>query len=117
MPLVEEGWHDDPVTELVARRYLEPVLAEAVDPLVLGCTHYPLLADVLARTAGPAVRLVDSAESTARTVAGDLDRLDLLATQRRPEHHFCVTDAAERFHRIARTFLGGELARLELVEV
>ena len=46
VPLVEEGWHDDPIAEQVARRYLEPLLAAGVDTLLLGCTHYPLLAPV-----------------------------------------------------------------------
>ena len=55
VPLVEEGWHDDPVTEEVAERYLRPLLDAGVDTLVLGCTHYPLLKPVLQRVAGPDV--------------------------------------------------------------
>lgn len=117
VPLVEEGWQDDPLTEEVARRYLEPLLAAGVDTLVLGCTHYPLLRPVLERVAGPAVTLVDSAESTAAKVAEGLAASGLLASGGEPEHHLCVTDAAQRFGRIARLILGDGPVRLELVEV
>lgn len=119
VPLVEEGWQDDPVTREVASRYLDPVLAEGVDTLVLGCTHYPLLAPVIAAVAGPDVTLVDSAESTARTVAAGLAEAGLLRPDDAPPpvHHFCVTDAALRFARIADLILPDGAERLELVEV
>jgi glutamate racemase len=118
VPLVEEGWHDDPVTEQVAARYLAPVQAAGIDTLVLGCTHYPLLRPLLARAVGRGVALVDSAASTASTVAAGLARAGLAESPaNRPEHHFCVTDAAERFARIARRILGDGDPSLELVEV
>lgn len=131
VPLVEEGWLDDPVTEEIAARYLRPLLEAGIDTLVLGCTHYPLLAPVLSRVVGPDVQLVDSAESTALIVARELREAGLARLGEaggKPseivasaEHHFCVTDAAGRFERIAETILGSVLgpgaARLELVEV
>ena len=117
VPLVEEGWHDDPVTVEIARRYLEPLLAEKIDTLVLGCTHYPLLVPLLQRLTRGEVGLIDSAEAVAAEVADELGRLDLLANEDRPEHHFCVTDAGERFARIARMVLGDGEVSLELVDV
>lgn len=118
VPLVEEGWLDDPVTTEVARRYLAPLEAAAIDTLVLGCTHYPLLEPVLARVLGPEVTLVDSAESTALAVAEGLAQAGLAAAgDDEPEHHFCVTDAAERFGKIARLILGEGAEALELVDV
>ena len=78
-PLVEEGWHDDPITEEVARRYLEPLLEAGIDTLVLGCTHYPLLVPVLQRVAGPGVTLVDSAE--AAVASSERQRHLVLATE------------------------------------
>lgn len=106
VPLVEEGWADDPVAELVARRYLEPLLAKGVRTLVLGCTHYPILAPVIAKVAGPEVRLVDSAATVAREVAAGLEQAGLLHPEgERPRHHFCVTDRSPRFSRIARGLL------------
>jgi glutamate racemase len=116
VPLVEEGWHDDPLTEEVVRRYLQPLLDEGIDTLVLGCTHYPLLVPVLQRVAGPDVTLVDSAEVVAEMVAGGLTERHLEATHP-PAHHFCVTDTGETFQRIARRILQDPELTLEWVEV
>ena len=74
VPLVEEGWSDDPVTRTVAERYLEPLLEAEVDTLVLGCTHYPRLTSVLRAVAGDGIALVDSAECAARQVEAGLVR-------------------------------------------
>jgi glutamate racemase len=116
VPLVEEGWHDDPVTEEVVRRYLRPLLDSGIDTLVLGCTHYPLLVPVLQRVAGPDVTLVDSAEAVAEMVASGLTERHLEATHP-PAHHFCVTDTGETFQRIARRILQDPSVALEWVEV
>ena len=117
VPLVEEGWLDDPVTEQVARRYLEPLLAAGIDTLVLGCTHYPLLEPVLARVAGDGRR----AGRLGRRGGGRRRRRPRAARPRAPrarptEDHFCVTDATERFERQARAILGRPV-RLELVDL
>ena len=72
VPLVEEGWEEDEITERVVARYLEPLLAERIDTLLLGCTHYPMLRGVLERVCGPEVALVDSAESTGALVEREL---------------------------------------------
>ncbi len=118
VPLVEEGWLDDPVTEEVARRYLAPLQEAAIDTLVLGCTHYPLLEPALARVLGPEVTMVDSADSTARAVAEGLAQAGLAAGgDHEPEHHFCVTDAGSRFGKFARLILGETAETLELVDV
>jgi glutamate racemase len=118
VPLVEEGWHDDPLAEQVARRYLEPLLSAGIDTLVLGCTHYPLLEPMLRRVVGPEVELIDSAAAVAERTALDLAK-DGLAEPggAAPEHHFCVTDSGDRFGRLARMILGDERVSLELVEV
>src|SRR5512136_833799 len=65
VPLAEEGWLDNEVAEAAARRYLAGLTEEGVDTLLLGCTHFPLLARVIERVLGPSVTLVDSAEETA----------------------------------------------------
>ena len=116
VPLVEEGWHDDPITEQVAERYLRPLLDAGIDTLVLGCTHYPLLKAVLQRVAGPDVALVDSAEEVAEMVASGLEERKMEATNG-AGHHFCVTDAGETFQRIARRILQDPGVTLEWVEV
>ncbi len=119
VPLVEEGWQDDPVAEIVAERYLAPLRAHAVDTVVLGCTHYPLLLPVLERVLGADVALVDSGAAVAGRVASDLARAGLARPpgEAPPEHHFCVTDAAERFRGLARRILKTDAVSLEHVEV
>ena len=115
-PLVEEGWLDHPVTELTAREYLQPVLAEKVDTLVLGCTHYPLLKPLLARLVGPATRLVDSAETTAARVADLLAARDLCRTApEEPMHEYYVTDLPQRFRAVGALCLGRPLPEVQLV--
>lgn len=117
VPLVEEGWQDDPITQEVARRYLEPLLGEAIDTLVMGCTHYPLLRSTLERVVGPGVRLVDSAEAVAREVEARLAEAGLLATTKEQSSHFCLTDDNPAFAQLARTILEREDLSFELVDV
>ena len=116
VPLVEEGWQDDPITIDVARRYLEPIADLEVDTMVLGCTHYPLLEPILREVTGDRTRFVDSAQSTAEHVASELARLDLSATSPAGEDHLFVTDAAERFGNIAARILEQSSVRLEHVD-
>lgn len=117
VPLVEEGWIDDPVTRQIAERYLEPLVAAGVDTVVLGCTHYPLLAELIQEIVGPQVRLVDSAEAVAEVVAGQLAERGEAEEAAAPEHQLFVTDAADRFHRLAAWILGEREVSLELVDV
>jgi glutamate racemase len=119
VPLVEEGWHeDDEVTTRIAERYLAPLLEAEIDTLVLGCTHYPLLKEVLARVAGPAVTLVDSAEAVAEMVAQGLAEAGLTETGgAAATQHLCVTDGGESFQLVAGRILGDPNLPLEWVEV
>lgn len=111
VPLVEEGWTDRAVTRQVAREYLAPVLARNVDALVLGCTHYPLLKNVIGRVAGPSVRLIDSAEETAKDVEAGLRKHKALneSTRAGSEQYF-VTDTPASFARLGGRFLGKGLS-------
>ncbi len=116
VPLIEEGWSDDPISQQIAQRYLDPLIAARIDTMVLGCTHYPLLVPLLLRILGGRVHLVDSAEAVAEEVAADLTAGALTATHEKPHHHLCVTDASERFQRIASDFLQSSVS-LEWVDV
>ena len=107
VPLVEEGWENDPITRQIAARYLEPLLAGGIDTLILGCTHYPLLAPVLRDLAGDDVRLVSSAEAAAREVATALAEGGLAESEGDVGSiRLCMTDDAVRFERMARRILG-----------
>jgi glutamate racemase len=117
VPLVEEGWLDHAVTRLTAQEYLRPVLAEKVDTLVLGCTHYPLLKPLLQDVAGPRVALIDSAEAMAERTAALLSRERLHTNARRSaDYHFYVTDVPLRFQTIGERFLGRSLSNVHVVK-
>lgn len=115
VPLVEEGWVDDEVTAMVARRYLDPIAAQGVDTLVLGCTHYPLLRPLLQRLY-PGLGIVDSAVATAQETFEKLQKAGLLndGTQETGRRRFVVSDRPQRFRETAELFLGESLGDLEV---
>jgi glutamate racemase len=115
VPFIEEGMFDDPITDQIINRYLAPLLAEDVDTLVLGCTHYPLAQEAIARAAGDAVTLVDSAENCAlavktllgsRVLAAPVDRLGKLDV--------ALTDSTEGFLRTAERALDLDIGDVQL---
>lgn len=118
VPLVEEGWFDHPATKLIAQEYLKPVIAEQIDTLVLGCTHYPLLKPLLQDILGPEVTLIDSAEAMA-DIAADLINKQNMSNQNYlpPDYVFYVSDLPYRFQTIGERFLGRTLGRVELVSL
>ena len=106
--LAEEGLRDGAITELAAHRYLDPVLATMPRPrgLVLGCTHFPVLKQTIAKVAGPDVVLVDSAETTAVAVEKILRAKLLLNDGPAQPPRFLATDAPGRFAHLGEIFLG-----------
>src|SRR2546429_9481374 len=118
VPLIEEGLLDDDVTDQVILRYLEPLLADDIDTLVLGCTHYPLLSAAIARVLGCKVTLVDSAKNCATAVQGTLDQQSLRsAATERGELHVALTDAADNFLNVARDALQLSFGEIELLSL
>jgi len=117
VPLVEEGWLDHQVTRLTAQEYLKPVVAQNIDTLVLGCTHYPLLKPLLQEILGDKIRLVDSARAIAEETGELLSGKDLrIRQQKPPEYRYYVTDVPIRFQGIGERFLGRTLANVEVVK-
>jgi glutamate racemase len=114
VPLAEEGWTDpeDEVVRGVVRRYLAPLAETGIDTLVLGCTHYPLLAAAIAAEL-PGVTLVDSAQAIAADLRARLPR----DADRAAVHRFYVTDAPARFLAVAARFLGRAVEGAEHVDV
>ena len=121
VPLVEEGWVEHPVTEQVARIYLGDAMAESsekADVLVLACTHYPLLTPLLRRITPAPLKIVDSAESTARVVMNLLpDGSGNVAAHDHRTFRFCVTDSTDKFKRLATRFLGRQVDRVDHVDL
>ncbi len=116
VPLVEEGWIDEEVTYLTAKKYLEPLKEKGVDTLILGCTHYPLLKGVIKKVMGD-VNLVDSAEETAKEVRAILEESGGLKKGGGSIHRFFVTDSPERFRAVGRRFLRNNLRDVRKVDI
>lgn len=118
VPLIEEGLLDDPVTDAVLTRYLGPLKDSDADTLVLGCTHYPLLAPAIARAAGPGLRLVDSAANCAQAVARLLEGEGLAAPPgRQGTLQLAFTDPPDHFLQVAVGALGLETGGIEVRRV
>jgi glutamate racemase len=118
VPLVEEGWTEGPIVEMTAERYLKEVREKEIDTLVLGCTHYPLLKNVLAKIMGTKVRLIDSAIETAREIKKTLGGSSLLnTTSRSASREFYVTDSPEKFTDIGERFLGRKIEFIKKIEL
>ncbi len=128
VPLAEEGWSHTEVARAVAEEYLRDLRTEQIGALVLGCTHYPILRELISSAVGPDVPLIDSGAAAAVEVQTALETNQLSAPPastgelRERElcddlDHFYVTDAAERFAKVAERFLGTAPSRLEAVEV
>ena len=125
VPLVEEGWAEHPITEQVARIYLDEAFADgfqSADVLVLGCTHYPLLKPLLHRIAPLHVTIVDSAESTAHAVAKFLGLTPIATPSEEERRHtprlkFFATDSVEKFRRLGARFLDHPIDDVQHVEL
>ena len=114
VPLVEEGWTEHDATRAIAREYLEPFRDHAVDTLVLGCTHYPLLKPLIADIVGPDVRLIDSAEETAADTQRLLAEHSLGAPAGSARYRFVASDDKQQFLALGQRFLGDVIETVEL---
>lgn len=125
VPLAEEGWTLEPETISIAKRYLKQINDFQPEAVVLGCTHYPILREVIQQTVGENVKLIDSGEACADETAELLEKTGLAnpnqVTGKRQLcddlDHFYVTDAAYRFAKVAERFLGAKPNKLEDIEL
>jgi len=122
--LAEEGWGSDPVAVAVAEKYLDGVRqrpkAEQPDTAILGCTHFPLVRDAIARVLGPDIAIVDSATTTAAAVLEQLQQQELLVSGTEPgQLRLVATDSVARFAHIGSAFLGERFssADIELTDI
>jgi glutamate racemase len=119
--LAEEGLHEGPIAESIARHYLLPILEHAPDTLVLGCTHFPMLIRAIQSAISDKVRIVDSAVTTAHAVRDALNSSGLARSpgQSAGTTRFLATDSPDRFARVGSRFLGRTLTpnEIELVDL
>lgn len=109
VPLAEEGWLDNDVTRQAAALYLTSLRRSGIDTLILGCTHYPLLAGAIADVMGAQVALVDSARTTALAVRDTLTGYGIARRSGNGSLSFFVTDVPDRFIKVGGRFMGQEV--------
>jgi glutamate racemase len=118
VPLIEEGWLESEITDRIVRQYLDPLVRGGIDTLVLGCTHYPLLREAIARYLGDAVQLVDSAQNCASAVTQLLEAEDLCAaTGTDGQLSVALTDSPDAFLDVAREALRLDIGTVQLRQV
>jgi glutamate racemase len=105
VPLVEEGWENDPITSLIVYRYLSPLINSGVDTLILGCTHYPALRHIIEKVTSGRVDLVDSSEAIAGLIHKDLAIGVLRASEMRSELEILTTDVSASFSEVAQRLM------------
>jgi glutamate racemase len=113
VPLIEENWISEEVTKEILRKYLEPLMAKGIDTLMLACTHYPLLIDLLSDILPPDVRLVDSATTCAEHLKVMLEKQDLLNDKQCDGNlEIYLTDLSEQFEELAARFLRKQTGKI-----
>ncbi len=117
VPLVEEGWLDDYVTQLTLKKYLHDMMKEDIDTLILGCTHYPLLEPAIRKVVGSEKHLIDSGRETAKAVKEVLMKEDMLNMKgKTAQNKFFVSDIQEKFAEVGSRFLGQPLQNIERID-
>jgi glutamate racemase len=118
VPLAEEGWTDREATALIAEEYLSELLNKDIDTIVLGCTHYPILKDVIRQVTGEHVVLIDSALYTAAFLRRSLEHEGLLRTSKeKATSLFFLSDIPRKFPDIAERFLGKQIDHLSIIDI
>ncbi len=118
VPLAEEGYQGRKAAYLIAEDYLSSLKENGIDTLVLGCTHYPLLKDMIQEVVGDNVTLIDSATATAGEIKEYLERKDLLrANGKKTNHKFYVSDVPDKFAAVAERFLGRRMNNIIRVDI
>jgi len=116
--LVEEGWINKPVTLTVAKEYLSGLKRDRIDTLILGCTHYPLIKNVISAVLGKNVVILDSAKATANEVQSLLDKTKLNSLKcNKVKYEFYVSDAPEKFIKLGRKFLKKDIRHVKKIEL
>jgi glutamate racemase len=110
--LVEEGWEEHQISELIIREYLQDLQQQDIDTLVLGCTHYPILKKAIGKIVGKNIKLVDSAEAVAANLKEMLPNPE---TETDGSNKFYVSDNEDKFRQIATRILNREIEPLHRV--
>ena len=118
VPIVEEGWQHSNIAFDIATKYLEGLKKKKIDVLILGCTHYPLLKRTIKKVLGNDIKLIDSAEETAKEISAAINNLEINNNKKSiSKNEFYLTDNSETFVNIASKFLGKEIKRIKIADL
>lgn len=117
VPLVEEGWIDKQVTEMVAAEYLAGMKRTGIDTLILGCTHYPLLKEIIGKVMGTSVKLIDSAETVALEAKRILEEKSLQRSAGKGEAFYFVSDAPEKFIQVGQNIIEEKILQATQIDI
>lgn len=117
VPLVEEGWANHDVTKQVIAEYLGPLVEEGIDSLILGCTHYPMLAETIAEVIGESVKLINPATEAAWRMKVLLEKTSMEASEGHTKYAFYVSDHPSRMQKMAQIFLEYPVEHVEMVAI
>ncbi len=116
VPLIEEGWDRQPETEQILKKYLKPFVKNKIDTLILGCTHYPILKNKIAKILGPKVKIIDSAHEIAVELKKYLKNNKIAATKK-SKNQFFVTDISPGLTKIAPKFLSQKQPKFKKISL
>ncbi len=118
VPLAEEGWIEHSATYEIAEEYLKELRDLKIDTLVLGCTHYPILANVIQKVIGENVKLIDSGIASAEVVRSEISRIGFETNSfGMGNHQFYVSDIPAKFQEVAELFLGRQISHVQKVDL
>ena len=118
VPIVEEGWANSDIATLTAKRYLEEIMNEGVDSIVLGCTHYPLLKKTIGEIVGEDVVLVNPAKETSEDLKKILESNNIIkSSQTNTTYEYYVSDIPEKFVAIAEEFLNKKIEDIKRIDI
>ena len=118
VPLIEEGWSDTAVAKEIARKYLEPFQKTEMDTLILGCTHYPIMAETIQGAVEDHVQLVYSGQTVGRELSSYLEKNSCKNNSGSPgETRFYVTDLPQKFDELGSRFLGRKMDHVKHVSL
>jgi len=118
VPLAEEGWIKHKATYEIAEEYLKELRETGIDTLVLGCTHYPILSEVIQKVIGSKVMLIDSGVASSEVIKTELEKLNLLSdSNKRGVQEYYVSDIPAKFKEVAELFLGKEIDHVHKVDL
>jgi len=120
VPLAEEGWTDNDISNRTLKLYLDEFLANGVETLILGCTHYPLFKSAIESVFiqnNRTVKIIDSGEAIAKMALKNLAKKDFLGKGKKGNLHCCITDRPQRFGELAERFLGEPVDDIEFIQL